>query len=64
MAKPIQITINVEEVVAEVYSRLTQKQGISQSAYGRRLILQDLKAKGLLPEGILMNILGAGSDRM
>lgn len=57
MNKSEQLVINLEPVIMELVDSLADKDGCSRSAYGRRLIIRDLHARGLLPEVFAVGLL-------
>lgn len=57
MRKTAQLTINVEEPVAEAIARLAAKKGLTMSAYVRQLILGSLAEHEAIPPSMAMEIL-------
>lgn len=59
MAEPKdrQVMVNMEETFHEIIVTLAQKLEMSASGYLRGLAIQDLKARGLITEELLMKVL-------
>jgi len=57
-----QISLYVEDVIAEAFSAICRKDKTTMSAYGRRLVLEELMRRELLPnETILRLLAGPGA---
>jgi hypothetical protein len=52
-----QILVAIEPTFHDIFQKLVGKTGQSLSAYTRALILDDLKAKGLLTEVTMLEVL-------
>lgn len=55
--KKEQITINLEGKLVDAYDRLADKHGLSRSAFGRKLVIEELERSGLLPAGFAVDVL-------
>jgi hypothetical protein len=53
------IAVNIEPTFYELVMNLVTKEHVSASAYCRRLIIKDLRERGLLTEEQMMKVLGA-----
>lgn len=56
MKKPAQIVIAIEEPVLEAFTALARREGISNSALGRSLIVRELMRRELLPPDMLQQL--------
>lgn len=52
-----QVSSYVEDVVAEAFSAIARKDGTTMSAYCRRLILEELMRRELLPNETILRLL-------
>lgn len=50
------IMVNIEPTVYAILKDLLDHEGISASGYCRRLILDDLRKKGLIPDSLLAEL--------
>lgn len=56
-----QISLYVEDVIAEAFSAISRKDGVTMSAYGRRLVLEELMRRELLPNETILRLLAGPS---
>lgn len=56
-----QISLYVEDVIAEAFGAIARKDGITMSAYGRRLVLEELMRRELLPNETILRLLAGPS---
>lgn len=56
-----QISLYVEDVIAEAFSAIARKDNITMSAYGRRLVLEELMRRELLPNETILRLLAGPS---
>lgn len=50
------ITANIETTFAILMERVCEKDGITQSQYVRQLLINDLNARGLLTQALLLRL--------
>lgn len=57
MRKDVMIVINLEPPIKEAYEALAQQDGLSASKLGRRLIIDELRRREVLPDEVLTRLL-------
>lgn len=50
------IMVNIEPTIHRIILDIISREGVSASAYLRRLVIKDLKARGVLPDSLLASM--------